>query len=148
MKILIYTGLVGALLVGVGVVVYATHSSQNGHFPPAGHFPPGANPSDAGSATVSIRQNDFDLCGDAFYVGLYDLSKDVFGAGIQNVDTSDYRERVFHYIRTTDTFTMGDREAWVDHVKDIPGQLVDIIGEDPKVLDNCSNFSVALVGPP
>jgi hypothetical protein len=44
--------------------------------------------------------------------------------------------------------TAGDREAWVDHVKDIPGQLVEIIREDPAVVDSCANFSVALVGPP
>ena len=163
MKIFLSIVVVTVLLVGG---VYVTHSSQGeyflpGHFTQSGHLPPGGLGSQEGasnseeSVTFSIRQNDFDLCEDAFYVGLYDLSIEVFAVGAENVDVADYQRQIFHYIRTTDTFTMGDgastvgdREAWVDHVKDIPGQLVEIIREDPAVVDSCANFSVALVGPP
>ena len=42
----------------------------------------------------------------------------------------------------------GDAKAFVVHIKDIPGQLIEIILEDPEVLASCANFSVALVGPP
>ena len=35
----------------------------------------------------------------------------------------------------------------VDHLKDIPGQMVGIAKDDPKVLDSYDNFVVALMGP-
>ena len=38
-------------------------------------------------------------------------------------------------------------EGMVDHLKDIPAQLVDIVKHDPKVLDSYANFKVALMGP-
>jgi hypothetical protein len=41
-----------------------------------------------------------------------------------------------------------DPEKMVDHLKDIPRQLVQIVTVDPKVLVSCRNFDVALVSPP
>ena len=38
-------------------------------------------------------------------------------------------------------------EGMVDHLKDIPQQMVGIVKDDPKVLDSYDNFIVALMGP-
>jgi len=100
------------------------------------------------AVTFSIRQNDYDLCTDQFYVEIYELTVNEFARGADQVVLSEYQANVFDFVRTTENFHYGDREGWVDHIKDIPAQLIDIIREDPAVLDSCANFSVALVGPP
>ncbi len=38
-------------------------------------------------------------------------------------------------------------DGMVDHLKDIPRQLVSIVKDDPKVLASYDNFTVALMGP-
>lgn len=98
-------------------------------------------------ATVSMRENDFALCGQPFYDNLYALTVKIFVDGASNVSSDDYAEQVFALVRSSAEFA-GNADAFVDHIKDIPGQLVQIILEDPEVLASCANFSVALVGPP
>ncbi|PCI82141.1 MAG: hypothetical protein COB20_00605 [SAR86 cluster bacterium] len=98
-------------------------------------------------ATVSMRQNDFALCGQPFYDDVYALTVEIFAEGAENVNLEYYQEQVFALVRSSKEFG-DDAEAFVVHIKDIPGQLVDIIFEDPEVLASCANFSVALVGPP
>ena len=101
-----------------------------------------------GPVTVSIAQNDFDLCTDDFYIGFYELTKNAYGIGIDNVTVATLEQESIAYIRAWPDFTPVQAEGWVEHIKDIPAQLVKIIREDPTVLDSCANFSVALVGPP
>ncbi len=98
--------------------------------------------------TVSIRQNDYALCGRALYDELYALTVEVFADGAENVNLSEYEQKVFALAIHSEEFSGASVEAVIDHIKDIPRQLVEIIREDPAVLDSCSNFSVALVGPP
>lgn len=100
-----------------------------------------------GPTTISIRETDLALCGTPFWDGLYALTVQVFALGANNVVLADYEQQVFALIRAADEFK-GSAEAFIEHAKDIPRQLIGIIGEDPAVLDSCSNFSVALVGPP
>ena len=104
--------------------------------------------SETGPVTVSIRQNDNSLCGTAMYDDLYALTVEVFAVGAENVNLSDYEQKVFALAVGSEVFSGASAEAIIDHLKDIPRQLVEIIREDPAVLDSCSNFSVALVGPP
>jgi len=99
------------------------------------------------SSSVSIRQNDFALCGQPFYDNLYALTVKVFADGASSVMADEYAEQVFALVRSSEEFAV-NADAFVDHIKDIPGQLVDIILEDSEVLASCANFSVALVGPP
>jgi hypothetical protein len=132
--------LLATVVVAIGV--YVTYSPQLSHAQQ--HvFAHGEEP-----VTLSIRQNDFALCTDPFYVGIYNLTVTVFAVGAENVDLANYQQQLFNFIRTSDTFSEEDREAFVEHVADIPRQLVEIIREDATVLDSCSNFSVALVGAP
>ncbi len=104
--------------------------------------------SDNESVTVSIAQNDFDLCTDPFYIGFYEITRQVYAVGIENVTVAALEDKTFSYIRSQAQFTPQQAEGWIEHIKAIPGQLVMIIREDPAVLDSCANFSVALVGPP
>jgi hypothetical protein len=116
-------------------------SPQHGQEPvaqPAAAQPP---------ATISIRQNDVALCGTPFFDSLYALTVEVFSVGAAQVVEVDFREQVFALVRASAEFG-GNAEAFVEHIKDIPGQLVQIIREDGTVLDSCDNFSIALIGPP
>lgn len=99
------------------------------------------------ATSVSIRQNDLALCGQPFYDNLYALTVEVFADGASKVMADDYAEQVFTLVRSSAEFE-GNAAAFIDHIKDIPGQLLEIIREDPEVLASCANFSVALVGPP
>lgn len=106
-------------------------------------------PSGAGPVTISFAQNDdFYLCNDPFWLGVYDMMREVYSIGIDNVTVELLQEKTFAFMRSWPEFTPEQAEGWVEHVKDIPGQFVTIIREDPAVLDNCDNFSVAAVGPP
>lgn len=111
-----------------------------------GHFLEMHSISDA-PATVSMRQNDFALCGQPFYDDVYALTVEIFAEGVENVELEYYQEEVFGLVRSSEEFG-DDPEAFVLHIKDIPGQLIEIIREDNEVLASCANFSVALVGPP
>ena len=75
-------------------------------------------------------------------------AKTVFAVGADNVQVHDFEEQVFAWVRASAEIPGDNAEAFVDHIKDIPRQLLAIIQEDPTVLDSCANFSVALVGPP
>ncbi|PCH60375.1 MAG: hypothetical protein COC19_06010 [SAR86 cluster bacterium] len=112
------------------------------------NIPEEAADQDKKAVTVSIRQDDSMLrCGMPFYDNFYALTVSVFSVGSGNVDVSDYEQQVFKLIRSSMQFE-GFADEFVEHVKDIPGQLVKIIQQDPQVLDSCSNFSIALLGPP
>lgn len=102
----------------------------------------------SGAVTVSIRQNDRALCGTAMYDKLYALTIALFAEGVEQVQLAEYEQQVFTLAVASEEFAGASAEAIIDHLKDIPRQLVEIIREDPAVLDSCSNFSVALVGPP
>lgn len=106
----------------------------------------GAN---AGSKTVDLQGGRMD-CSNSMVKGFYDISKEVFAAGPDKVDLEAYKQRTFAFMRK-DVLAHGGSEqsaaGWVDHVKDIPRQMIGIVKADPKVLDSCEEFSVALSGP-
>ena len=121
---------------------YATDNPQHGH------AIQGITPSGEEPVTVSIRQTDESLCDTPLWVNFYDLTVTAFTQGAEEVDASEYEQIVFAWIRSSEEIPEGSAEAFVEHIKAIPRQLVEIIREDPAVLDSCSNFSVALIGPP
>jgi hypothetical protein len=101
-----------------------------------------------GPATVSIRQTDESLCDTPLWVNFYDITVAAFAHGAGQVSIPEFEQKVFAWVRASEEFSDGGAEAFVEHIKGIPRQLVEIIREDPAVLDSCSNFSVALIGPP
>ena len=107
-----------------------------------------ADTADNGAVTVSMAQNDFDLCDEDFYIGFYEVTRSVYAANAGAVSVAELESATFNYIRNYPAMSDAEAEAWVEHIDLIPGQLVDIIAEDPEVIDSCANFSVALVGPP
>ena len=146
---------IAGAVVGLSVLaLFAVYLHAPGHSPAAHGLAihGAANAETAGSegpVTVSFAQNDdFYLCNDPFWLGVYEMMKEVYAIGIENVSVELLQEKTFSFMRSWPDFTPEQAEGWVEHVKDIPAQFIVIIQEDPAVLDNCANFSVAAVGPP
>jgi len=129
------------MLFGVMLWVSGAHAQHVFHSPDV-------KPVEEPPASINIRQNDFELCTNAFYVDIYKLTVKVFAQGAEQVQLADYEAQLFALVRASDDFADGGAEAFIEHIGNIPKQLIQIISEDPTVLDSCANFSVALVGPP
>lgn len=100
------------------------------------------------ASAMSLMQSDSALCDQPYFIEVYDLSVAMFSGGIEKVSQEEYAEAMFDHARHSGHFTAEQAEGWILHIKDIPGQFVEIFREDPTVLDSCYNFQVAAVGPP
>jgi hypothetical protein len=77
----------------------------------------------------------------------YEAAKAAFANGPSKVDAAAF-EKTSMAIFAEFGKSMGMKpEAMQDHLKLIPGQVVQIAKEDPKVLDSYDNFIEALMGP-
>jgi hypothetical protein len=77
----------------------------------------------------------------------YDLSRERLGKGAPTLDFNDYQARCFALFRLMAPHMGMTPDQMQDHLKLIPGQMVQIVKDDPKVLDSYDNFVAALVGP-
>jgi hypothetical protein len=77
----------------------------------------------------------------------YELTKERLGPGAPKLDFAAYREDAYVIFRAFGVSMGMSAEGMVDHLKDIPAQLVHIVRDDPEVLDSYANFRVALMGP-
>lgn len=77
----------------------------------------------------------------------YDLTKQAFAAGPDHVDAAAYQARAYAIFDDFGRAMHWPAGAMVDHLKLIPGQVVQIVKEDPHVLDSYDNFIAAVFGP-
>ncbi|MEQ1780816.1 MAG: hypothetical protein ABMA14_05615 [Hyphomonadaceae bacterium] len=77
----------------------------------------------------------------------YDLSVASLGKGAPKLDFEAYRDKSYAIYRTFAASMGVNPDAMVEHLKDIPRQMVGIVKDDPKVLDSYEAFTVALMGP-
>lgn len=111
-------------------------SAQHGQ----GHTPPE-------SGSTSLQGDTKSWSDNPHMHAFYDLTRQTLGKGAPPLDFEAYREKSYAIFRTFGVSMGMSAEGMVDHLKDIPGQLVDIVKDDPKVLDSYANFRVALMGP-
>ena len=76
----------------------------------------------------------------------YELSAAMLRAS--PVDVPAYEQRSYEIFRALAASLGWPPEGLVDHLKNIPRELVGIAKVDPTVLDSFENFLVALRGPP
>lgn len=100
------------------------------------------------SPAVSLMRTEIGLCDQPYFIEMYELGAAYFSAGIENARTKELEGLVFDHARNSGYFTMQEAEDWISHIKNIPGELIEIFREDPTLFDTCFNFQVALVGPP
>lgn len=78
----------------------------------------------------------------------YDLTVATLGKGTDGVDFVAYRDASYALFRKAGASMGWKADDMVDHLKDIPRQVVGIVKDDPKVLTSYDNFMLALMGPP
>lgn len=77
----------------------------------------------------------------------YALSKATFAKGTAGIDFAAYREKSYAIFRAFGTSMGMDPAGMVDHLKLIPGQMVQIVKDDPRALDSYESFVEAMIGP-
>jgi hypothetical protein len=77
----------------------------------------------------------------------FDLTRSAFAQGPANVDVAGYEQKSFAIFREFGVSMGWGAAAMQDHLKLIPRQVVQIVREDPKVLDSYDNFVAATFGP-
>lgn len=97
--------------------------------------------------TVSLQGDQSAWINNAHMHGFYDLTKATLGKGAKDIDFDAYRDASYAIFRAFGTSMGMSPDGMVDHLKDIPRQLVSIVKDDPKVLDSYDNFTVAMMGP-
>jgi hypothetical protein len=77
----------------------------------------------------------------------YELTKQSFANGPARVDFPTYQEKSFEIFRAFGKSMGGNPEQMVDHLKAIPGQMLQIVASEPHALDTYETFRVAMMGP-
>ena len=77
----------------------------------------------------------------------YETTRSAFAAGPDKVDVDAYEQKSFAIFRDFAPTMHMTPEGMVDHLKLIPRQVVQIVREDPHVLDSYDNFVAATFGP-
>lgn len=77
----------------------------------------------------------------------FDTTRAAFAAGPAKVDAETYEQKSFAIFRDFAPTMHMSPDSMVDHLKLIPRQVVQIVKEDPKVLDSYDNFVAAVFGP-
>lgn len=104
---------------------------------------PGAD----GSNAVALMNTDTALCDQPYFAEVYALAVEFFSGSEEEITAENLAALMFDHARHSGHFTAEEAEGWIEHIKAIPGQFVEIYREDPTVIDNCYNFQVAAVGP-
>lgn len=99
-------------------------------------------------SALQTMNSETALCDQPYFAELYDLNVAYFASKADNIDAVEFADVIFDHARQSGHFSPQEAEAWIEHIELIPGQLVEIIEEDPTVLENCYNWQVAAVGPP
>ncbi len=107
---------------------------------------PASQPAPQGE-TVSLQGDQSAWIKSPEIHSFYDLSVASLGKGAPKLDFEAYRDKSYAIYRTFAASMGVNPDAMVEHLKDIPRQMVGIVKDDPKVLDSYEAFTVALMGP-
>lgn len=97
--------------------------------------------------THSLQGDQSAWINNAHMHGFYDLTRATLGKGASALDFEAYRDKSYAIFRTFAVSMGMNPDGMVEHLKDIPRQMVGIVRDDPKVLDSYDSFVVALMGP-
>jgi hypothetical protein len=121
------------------------------HLDAQGGAPHGGATAQGASQTHDLQGGYNEWRASPFIQQYYDLTKGAFADGADKVDFADYQEKSYAIFRAFGAASGGGKageEAMLDHLKDIPRQMVGIVKDDPGVLESYDAFWIALSGPP
>ena len=132
---------VAAGALSVLAAAHAVHAQPAGHPAPADHA--------AGGGTTKNLQGGGEQAwiNDPHMHAFFDLTRTAFAGGAAKVDVDGYEQKSFAIFRDFAPAMHMSPEGMVDHLKLIPRQVVQIVKEDPHVLDSYPNFVAATFGP-
>lgn len=100
------------------------------------------------SASANLQGNDqASWIADPHIHAFYETTVAAFAKGPAKVDVDAFEQKSFAIFREFGASRGMRPEAMQEHLKLIPRQVVQIVKEDPKVLDSYDNFVAALFGP-
>jgi hypothetical protein len=115
---------------------------------PAAAAPPPEAKGAAPTAPANLQGNDqASWIADPHMHAFYETTVAAFAKGPAKVDVDAFEQRSFAIFREFGASRGMRPEAMQDHLKLIPRQVVQIVKEDPKVLDSYDNFVAATFGP-
>jgi len=115
---------------------------------PAAFAQHGGAPAQAPKGTTATLQGGAaEWIADPHMHAFYETTKAAFAAGPAKVDTDAYEQKCFAIFRDFAPTMHMSPDGMVDHLKLIPRQIVQIVKEDPHVLDSYQNFVDAAFGP-
>lgn len=97
--------------------------------------------------TQSLQGDQARWIADPHMHAFYDLAVQAFANGPAKVDEVAFQAKSFAIFREFAVARHIPPEHMVDHLKLIPGQVVQIAKEDPTVLKSYDNFVAAVFGP-
>ncbi len=109
---------------------------------------PQAAASGARSVTMTLQPGVEDWISNPHMHAFYDVTRALFADGADKVDVQAYEEVTFAIMGSMARQWGWPPDAMKDHIKDVPRQVVDIVSDDPGVLDSFETFNIALIGPP
>lgn len=115
------------------------------------HQPSEQHAAQSETSTVDLQGGYNEWRASPFIHQFYDLTKTAFANGADKVDFDSYQGESYTIFRAFGAASGGGKEAeeaMLDHLKGIPRQIVDIVKDDPSVLESYDNFWIALSGPP
>ena len=99
-------------------------------------------------AAASLQGNDArSWIADPHMRRFYDAARAALAGGPAKVDLPTFEAASRKIFRAFAAARGADPDAMEDHLKLIPGQVVQIAKEDPAVLDSYDNFVAAVFGP-
>jgi hypothetical protein len=99
-------------------------------------------------ATANLQGNDEQAwINDPHMHAFFETTRAAFAQGPGRVDAAAYEQKCFAIFRDFAPAMHMTPDMMVDHLKLIPRQVVQIVREDPHVLDNYDNFVAATFGP-
>jgi hypothetical protein len=147
--------LAAVLLVATGGCEPAMKHIENMHRPPgdphAAPAAPDAHAAQSGTTTVELQGGYDEWRRSPFIRQFYDLTKASFANGAEKFDFPAYQEKSYAIFRAFGAASGGGKaaeEGMLDHLKDIPHQMVGIVKDDPSVLATYDRFWIAMAGPP
>ena len=107
----------------------------------------GAEPGE--TITLNAQADSSDWEQNEHFRKFYPLSVEMLGRGTDEVDVDVelYEQRSYAIFRAFANSIGVDADGMVDHLKNIPREMVEIVKRDPTTLESYETFLVALRGP-
>ncbi len=108
---------------------------------------PAASQTPPGWKTMDMRDDASPWINDPHIHAFYQATVDAFAKGPDHLDRVAFMKKSHDIFWDFAISQHMKPEALEDHLKAIPGEVIQIVTRDPKTLDSYDNFVTALFGP-